>query len=172
MVDGAVDAAIDAGGTEVEAEAEVTSAGSKALDIFTKIGKGLLTIGVLSGITYGEKELMDKLTDMQLAVITDAKNGLDKLSSDANLIEMMLYFIYKNWSELDRDPVLSASDPLKPYQQAWGRINVKPLMDHLATSQDTLATIKKQLKGTEDSIDVEIEGYNKLVYQPLLKIFG
>eukprot|EP01059_Diplonema_ambulator_P007020 TRINITY_DN16564_c0_g1_i1.p1 TRINITY_DN16564_c0_g1~~TRINITY_DN16564_c0_g1_i1.p1 ORF type:complete len:188 (+),score=71.84 TRINITY_DN16564_c0_g1_i1:46-564(+) len=172
MVDGAVDAAVDAGEAEAEAESSVTSIGSKAMDIFTKIGKGLLTIGVLSGVTYGEKELIDKLTDMQLQVINDAKKGLDDLSNDANLIEMMLFFIYKHWSELDQDPILSATDPLKPYQQAWGRINVKPLMDHLASSQDTLATIQKELQDTENDIDVEITNYNSKVYQPLLKMFG
>eukprot|EP01059_Diplonema_ambulator_P035522 TRINITY_DN837_c0_g2_i1.p2 TRINITY_DN837_c0_g2~~TRINITY_DN837_c0_g2_i1.p2 ORF type:complete len:173 (+),score=90.85 TRINITY_DN837_c0_g2_i1:3-521(+) len=172
MVDGAVDAAVDAGEVEAEAESSVTSIGSKALSIFTKIGKGLLTIGVLSGISAGEKALIDKLTNMQLDVIADAKKGLDDLSSDAALIETMLYFIYKHWSELDQDPVLSANDPLKPLQQAWGRINVKPLLDHLASSQDTLATIQKEIKASEDVIDTEITNYNTMVYQPLLKIFG
>eukprot|EP01064_Diplonema_japonicum_P020247 TRINITY_DN293_c1_g1_i1.p1 TRINITY_DN293_c1_g1~~TRINITY_DN293_c1_g1_i1.p1 ORF type:complete len:785 (+),score=320.43 TRINITY_DN293_c1_g1_i1:69-2357(+) len=172
MVDGAVDGAIDAGEAEAEAEGSVTSAGSKALNIFTKIGKGVVTMGVLGGLSEGAKALVDKIRDTQLDVIHDAKAGLDEISNDVNLIETMLFYIYKHWSELDQDPVLSANDPLKPLSQAWGRINVKPLLDSLQKSEDTMAIIQKQLKGAEDNIDKEIGSYNVQVYQPLLKIFG
>lgn len=167
----AIEEGVNAGSSVAESTTEVTSSGSKALKIITSLGKGLAVMGIVTGLTEGDQKLVDYLTNERLAIVQDAIVGLDDLADDANKVETMLFFIYKDFVKLTKNPVLDKKDPLAPLMGAWDVINVKPLLTSLQESMDQAEILAGEIQETEDAVDLQITGYNEKVYQPLLKIF-
>eukprot|EP01084_Bolivina_argentea_P170793 295938_1 len=139
------------------------------------IVKGVKILGAFSvcmGAGKGAQAAFQLFIDSKVESVSAINDGLTKLSTEAELIEMALFFMYKHWSGLALDPNLGADDPYKKVEEGWGKIDVDGLMTSLTDSNKEIQNVIDSIKEAENHVDKSIKDYTKDIYEPMEKMWS
>lgn len=159
----AVSAVVTAGATGAALPALFSGAGLA----LTLGGLTLVGATVFGIILIAEPDILQVIEKAKEETTNTINEGLEKIASQASLVENMLFQIYTSWAEIN--------DSVTPEDAAaWNVImgpNVKNLVANLRATKESIDKLVDNIKETEDAVQSELDAYTEKIYKPLLDLY-